>query len=85
MRERAGGLFQHPMLLPARGQDRLHILWQLIDRLIPREASLLREPRHRLNQLIDLRAKQRLPIVRLNRLRSIGRTRVPVLDGNVIR
>lgn len=46
------------MLLPARGQDRLHILRPLIDRLIPRKAGLLREPRHRLNQLIDLRAEQ---------------------------
>ena len=46
------------MLLPARGEDRLHGLRLLIDRLIPREASLLGEPGHRLNQLIHLRAEQ---------------------------
>ena len=35
----------------------VHILWPLIDRLIPREAGLLGESGHRLNQLIDLRAE----------------------------
>ena len=44
-------------LLPAYGEDGLHILRTLIDRLIPREASLCREPGHRLDQLIDLRAE----------------------------
>ena len=44
-------------LLPACGEDRLHVLWPLIDRLIPCEAGLLGEPGHRLNQLIDLRAE----------------------------
>ena len=51
----AGGLFQHPILLPARGEDRLHLLRALIDGLIPCEAGLLREPSHSLNQLIHLR------------------------------
>jgi hypothetical protein len=36
-------------LLPARRQNGLHLCWLLIDRLIPREARLGREPRHRLD------------------------------------
>jgi hypothetical protein len=47
-----------------------------IDRLISRETGLLREPSHRLNQLIDLRAEPRLPIACLNRLRPIDRVTI---------
>ena len=68
-------------LLPARGQDGLYILRLLIDPLILREAGLCGEPCHRLNQLIDLRAEQRLPIARLNRFHLIrSRTQIPILD-----
>ena len=38
--------------MPAGGQDGLDVLWPLIDGLIPREAGLLAERRHRLNQLL---------------------------------
>jgi hypothetical protein len=41
-------------LLPAHGQNRLHLLWPLIDFLIPSEASLLGKSRHRLDQLLDM-------------------------------
>lgn len=59
------------MLLPADSQDRLHILRLLIDRLIPREASLCGEPGHRLDQLIDLRVEQRMPIAGLDGLEKV--------------
>ena len=80
----AGGLFQHPMLLPARGQDGLYILRLLINRLVPREAGLLSEPCHRLNQLIDLGVKQCLSVPGLNRLDSIVRAEIPVLHRDLI-
>ena len=41
-------------LLPARGEDDLHILRLLIDGLIPAEPGLQHEGGHRLNQLMDL-------------------------------
>jgi hypothetical protein len=70
-----------PDSLRARGQDRLYLLWPLIDRLTPREAGLLRKPGHPLNELIDLCTEQRLPIAGLDRLDLIrGWTRVPILD-----
>ena len=56
----------------------------LINRLIPREAGLCGEARHRLNQLIDLRAEQSLPIARLDRLDPIGRADIPVLHRDLI-
>ena len=71
-------------LLPARGQDGLHILRLLIDPLIPREAGPCSEPGHRLDQLIHLRAVQRLPVPDLNGLDPIGRADIPVLHGNLI-
>jgi len=40
--------------MPTGRQDRLHLLRALIDRLIPREPSLLTERHRRLDQLIDL-------------------------------
>ena len=43
-----------PLLLPAGSEDGLHVLWLLIDSVIPAEAGLLREGGHRLNQLIDV-------------------------------
>ena len=70
--------------LPARSQDRLHVLRPLIDRLIPREASLCSEPRHRLNQLIDLRAEDRLSVPSLDGLGAIRRTAVPILNRHAI-
>lgn len=71
-------------LLPARGQNRLHILRLLIDRLIPREAGLLGEARHRLDQLIDLRAQQRLAVPCLNRLDPIIRAEIPAPHRDLI-
>lgn len=53
--------------MPTGGQHGLDILRPLINGLIPREASLLREARHRLDELIDLRAQHRLPVAGLNR------------------
>ncbi len=70
--------------LPARGQNRLHLLRLLIDRLIPGEACLSSEPSHRLDQLIDLRAEQRLATTGLDRLRPIGRADIPVLHRDLI-
>ena len=49
----------------------MHILRLLIDGLIPGQSRLLREPGHRLDQLIDLRAQQRLAVPGLNRLDPI--------------
>ena len=40
--------------LPAPGQHRLHVLRPLIDGLIPAKTRLLREARHRLDQLLHL-------------------------------
>ena len=74
----------HVFLLPARRQDRLHLCRLLIDRLIPREAGLLREPSHGLNQLIDLCTEQHLAIAGLNGFRLIRRTAVPVLNRDMI-
>ena len=56
----------------------------MINRLIPRQASLLGEPRHRLNQLIHLPTEQHLTIARLNRLDPIGRADIPVLHGDLV-
>ena len=56
----------------------------MIDRLIPREAGLLREGGHCLNELIHLRAQQRLASARLDGFGPIHRTRVPVLHGDPI-
>jgi hypothetical protein len=72
-------------LLPACGQNCLHLLWLLIDGLIPGEAGLCGETRHCLDQLIDLRAQQRLTVARLDDLRSIDRTDIPVLHRDPIR
>jgi hypothetical protein len=75
----------HAFSLRAHGQDRLHLLWPLIDHLTPREAGLLHEPGHPLNELIDLCAEQRLPIAGLNRLDLIrGWTRVLILDCHLL-
>ena len=75
----------HIFLLPAGRQNRLSRLRPLIDRLIPREAGLLRKPCHRLNQLIDSRAEQRLAIARLKGLDPIIRTDIPTLHGDLVR
>ena len=56
----------HVSLLPIRGQNALNLRWLLIDPLVPAQTGLLRKGCHRLDQLIDLRAEQRLPIARLN-------------------
>ena len=40
--------------MPTGGQDRLHLLRPLIDGLVPRQAALLAEGGHRLNELVDL-------------------------------
>jgi len=54
-------------LLPACRQNLLHLLRLGNDALIPREAVMIgAELRHRLDQPIDLRAEQRLPIACLN-------------------
>lgn len=50
------------LLLPARRQDRLHLLTLLIDSRIPCEAGLLGKPRHCLNQLIPLRAQNHVAV-----------------------
>jgi hypothetical protein len=44
-------------LLPARREDALHLLWLLINGLVPGETSLLTERGHGLNQLIHLRTE----------------------------
>lgn len=77
-------LTPHLFLLPARSQEGLYILRLLIDALIPGEASLLREPRHRLDELIDLGAEQRLAIARLDRLDPVIGAEVPVLYRDLV-
>jgi hypothetical protein len=56
------------------------LLRLLIDGLIPREAGLCGEPRHRLNQLIPLRAQQHVAVAHLVR----GQTYVPTLDRHLL-
>ena len=71
--------------MPAGGQDGLHILRPLIDGLIPRQSCLLTEGGHGLNELIDLRIRQMLPIAGLDVFDLISvRTRVPILNRNGI-
>lgn len=73
------------LLLPARRQDRLHLLTLLIDSRIPCEAGLLGEPRHYLNQLSPLRAQQHLAVAHLDRFHLVrGRTHVPTLDRHLL-
>ena len=69
----AGGLFQHPMLLPARGHDALELrllswVTSTTARSIPTQAGICRELSHGLDELIHLRAEQCLSIARLDRL-----------------
>ena len=72
--------------MPTGGQDRLHLLRALIDGLVPREAGLLAERGHRLDQLIDLGIDQMLPVAGLDIFDLIGRRAgVPVLNCNLIR
>jgi len=52
----------HVFLLPARGQDGLHLLRPLINRLVPRQSGLLCISCHRLIELVHLRVQQRLPV-----------------------
>lgn len=71
--------------MPTGGQHGLDILRPLIDGLIPREPSLLREARHRLDELIDLRAQHRLPVAGLDRFDlGCGGSTVPILDRHTI-
>ena len=56
----------------------------LVDRLIPRETRLLGEPSHRLNELIDLRTQQSLPVARLNGFNPIVGVEIPVFDRDLI-
>jgi len=53
--------------LPAGCQDVLHLLRLLIDRLVPREATLLTERGHGLNQRINSSVKKRFPFIILAR------------------
>jgi len=73
------------MLLPARGQNGLHLLGPLIDRLIPREPGLGREPGHGLNQLIHLRIEEHLSITSLDNFNLVRRAGVPILDRDIVR
>jgi hypothetical protein len=73
-------------LVPTPSQHCLHILRSRIDGLIPGQAGLLTERGHRLDQLIDLRIREMLPISRLDIFKLVrGRARVPVLDRDLIR
>ena len=73
-------------LVPARGQDGLYFQRLLIDALIPRESGLLAERGHGLDQLINLRIKQMLPIAGLQIFNLIRRrTRVPILNCDLVR
>ena len=72
--------------MPAGGQDSLHLLRPLVDGLVPGETGLLTERRHRLDQLIDLRLREMLPVTGLEIFDLIGgRACVPVLDRHRIR
>lgn len=71
--------------MPVRGEDRLHLLRSLIDGLVPRQARLLAERGHGLDQLIDLRIQQRLPVAGLEGLGLVGCTRVPALNRDGVR
>jgi hypothetical protein len=67
--------------VPAGRQYGLHLLRLLIDALVPRKSSLLAEGGHGLDQLIDLRIEQMLPIAGLQIFNLIRRrTRVPILN-----
>jgi hypothetical protein len=70
--------------VPVRGENGLHILRPRIDGLIPGQAGLLTERRHRLDQLIDLRIREMLPVAGLNIFDLIrSRARVPVGNGTL--
>src|SRR5262245_40011411 len=76
-------------LLPVRGQDALKLrllswVTSTTARSVPGQAGLLRESRHRLNQLIHLRAEQQFAIARLNHLGLIGRANIPILHGDLV-
>jgi hypothetical protein len=71
--------------MPTGSQYRLDILWALIDGLIPGKSGLLAEGGHPLNQLIDLRIEEVLPIARLEIFNLIGSgTQVPILNPDGI-
>jgi hypothetical protein len=71
--------------VPAGRQDRLHLVRTRIDGLIPRQSALLTEGRHRLDELVDLRIDQVLPVAGLQIFNLIGgRTGVPILDGELV-
>lgn len=71
--------------MPARRQDVLHFLWPLIDRLVPGQAALLAKRGHRLDQLIDLRIEQMLPIAGLKIFYLVGdRAQIPVSNRHGI-
>lgn len=71
--------------MPARRQDVLHLLWPLIDRLVPGQAALLAKRGHRLDQLIDLRIEQMLPIAGLKIFNLAGgRAQIPVSNRHGI-
>ena len=72
------------LLLPARSQNRLDLLWSLIDRLVPAQTGLLAEGCHRLDQLIHLCIQQHLAVTSLERFDLIAQAEVPVLHGNLI-
>ena len=76
-------------LLPARSQNALELRLLLngaatLDSIAPTQAGLCGEPGHGLNQLIDLRAEQRLAIAGLQRFDLIGRAAIPVLHRDLI-
>ena len=80
-----GGVDRNCILVPVRGEDRLHLLRSLIDRLVPGQTRLLVKRGHCLDQLINLRVKKRLPIAGLNHFRLICRASIPVLNRDLVR
>lgn len=68
------------LLVPAPCEHVVYILRPLIDPLIPGQAGLLAERSHRLDQLVDLRIQEMLPVAGLGIFNLIrGRAEIPIL------
>ena len=68
------------LLVPAPCEHVVYILRPLIDPLTPGQAGLLAERGHLLDQLVDLRIQEMLPVAGVDIFNVIrGRAEIPIL------